>query len=349
MPTITDIAREAGLSIATVSRVLNYDPTLSVTDETKKKVFEIAERLNYTKYKKKRPKKTEKKKRIAIVQWLDSKEEISDTYYMSIRIGAEKKALELGYALIKVSDINEEFPADIDGVLAIGKFDQETVKKIAEQHKNVVFVGTNYPLENFDTVNGDFTQAAEKALAFLMEQGHERIGFIGAEDKANLYGFRTFKAPAINAFVDYLRFYDRFDESLFFFRNTSAPNVQVGYELMTEAILQLPDSLPTAFFVVNDAMALGCLKALKEHNLTIPDDVSLISINDLSVAEFVSPPLTTVKIFTEEMGEIGVSMLNERIDSNPIARRIILSTELVIRETVKKLDKKSISKLNASL
>lgn len=337
MPTITDIAKEAGLSIATVSRVLNYDPTLSVTDETKKKVFEIAEKLNYTKYKTKRLKKFEKKKRIAIVHWLGSTEEIGDTYYMSIRIGAEKKALELGYALIKVSDIDEDFPVDIDGILAIGKFDQLTVKKISNQHKNVVFVGTNYPLENFDTVNGDFTQASEKALEYLMKQGHKKIGFIGAEDKANLYGFRKFKSPAINAYIDYLNFYGLYDESYFFFKNTSESNVQVGYELMELALNELKDNLPSVFFVVNDAMALGCLRVLKENGLKVPDDISLISINDLSVAEFSSPPLTTVKIFTEEMGEVGVKMLIERIENYSIARRVILSTKLIVRDTVKKI------------
>ncbi len=338
MATITDIAKEAHLSIATVSRVLNYDSTLSVTDETKRKVFEIAEKLNYTKYKDKLAKLNEGNRQIAIIQWLDSKEEIGDIYYMSIRIGAEKRATELGLNIVKASHLDNNFPTDIDGILAIGKFDQQTVQAITQLHKNVVFVGTNYPLDNFDTVNGDFAQAAEIALTHLRAQGHTRIGFIGAEEKENLYGFRHYKAPAINAFIDYMNYYKLLDESLFFFKNTSESNVQIGYDLMMQAIKKLRNDLPTAFFVCNDAMVLGCMNALKEQNLSVPEDISLISINDLSVSQFITPPLTTVKIFTEEMGEVGINTLNDRIEHDPIARRIILSTKLIERGTVKKIN-----------
>lgn len=338
MTTIKDIAEATNFSISTISRVLNYDPTLSVTYQTKKKIFETAEKLNYTKHIAKKQKREENQINLAIIQWLDTKEEIDDIYYMSIRIGAEKRASELGYNLIKTSTRENGIPDNVEGILAIGKFDQEEVNRIAELHKNVVFIGTNYPLNHFDTINGDFAQAAEVALNHLFEQGHRKIGFIGAENKENLHGYRPYKSPAIYTFVDIMKHNQLFNEEFFFFRDTADSNIHVGYELMQEALKKQGADFPTAFFVVNDAMVIGCLNALKEHHLSVPDDVSLISINDLSISQFMTPALTTVKICTEEMGEVGINTLKERLENeNPVAKRITLSSKLVIRETVKRI------------
>lgn len=337
MATIKDIANKANVSISTVSRVLNYDSTLSVGTETKRKIFETAEMLNYTKHIKKNRENKRSLVNIAIIQWLDSNEEIDDIYYMSIRIGVEKRAAELGYNILKMTTGINNIPDDIEGILAIGKFDETSVNKIAKLHKNVVFIGTNYPLNGFDTINGDFSQATEIALAHLIQQGHKKIGFIGAEDKKNLYGYRKYKSPAICTFIDYMQANNLFNEDLFFFESNFESNLQIGYKLMNQAIRTL-NHLPTAFFVVNDVIALGCMNALREHNLTVPQDVSIISINDLSVSQFLTPALTTVKVFTEEMGEIGVNTLKERIEADhTISKRIVLSTELIIRDTVRNL------------
>ncbi|SFO62709.1 hypothetical protein [Halolactibacillus alkaliphilus] len=95
---------------------------------------------------------------------------------MSIRIGVEKRAAELGYNILKMtSDVNN-IPDDVEGILAIGKFDDTSVNEIAKLHKNVVFIGTNYPLNGFYTINGDFSQATEIALAHLINQGYKKWG-----------------------------------------------------------------------------------------------------------------------------------------------------------------------------
>lgn len=338
MATIKDIALATNFSISTISRVLNYDPTLSVTNETKKIIFETAEKLNYTKHIVKKQKSLEKQKNIAIIQWLDVNEEIDDIYYMSIRIGAEKQAFELGYNLIKTTTQKNGIPDDTDGILAIGKFSLDEVNKIAEMHENVVFIGTNYPLKNFDTINGDFAQAAEIAIDHLLEMGHQSIGFIGAENEENMHGYRSYKSPAIFTFVDYLKSKALFNDKHFHFKNTTESNVTVGYELMKEALSQKDKDFPTAFFIVNDAMALGSMNALKEANISVPKDLSLISINDLSVSQYLSPALTTVKVFTEDMGEMGINVLKNRIEGiNTHPKRIMLGTQLIERETVRKL------------
>ncbi|MBG4115779.1 MAG: LacI family DNA-binding transcriptional regulator, partial [Enterococcus faecalis] len=134
--TIKDIAEQVGVSSATVSRVLNYDETLSVSDETKKKIFETAETLNY---KKRARKKQAGKKKIRFVQWFSDPEELDDIYYLSIRLGVEKRAEELGFLLVKESLTNLS-QKRFDGTIALGKFDEKQVAALAALGAPLLFV-----------------------------------------------------------------------------------------------------------------------------------------------------------------------------------------------------------------
>ena len=335
MATISDIAKKTNLSIGTISRVLNYDHTLSVTDETKRKVFEAAEQLNYQKHTKKadKRKKEQLKNSILILQWLDNKEELEDIYYMSIRIGVEKRAEELGFNVIKTAQIDESIIKTVNGIIAIGKFDQTTITKISSLHSHVCFIGSNYPLREFDSVNGDFALATELAIEHLLELGHKKIGFIGVEEKENLYGHRLYKAPTTYTFVDYMTTLNLFNPDYFFFTHSDHHSTQLGEQLVEKAIQELNGDMPTAFVVSHDAIAVGVIKKLTEKGFKIPEDISIVSINDIAVAPFVSPSLTTVKIYTESMGETAVDLIFDRIDGEKIARRVILAPKLIVRES----------------
>lgn len=341
--TITDIAKRAGVSISTVSRVLNYDETLTVTDETKRKIFEAAEKLNYTKYKNKKINKKKlasivevPQKNIAFFQWRSGKEELADSYYMSMRIGAEKKAQQLGYTLIKASNADEEILQNIQGSLCIGKFDEQTINKILAINRNAVFVGTNFPTNNFDTINGDFQLAAIQALNYLFSLGHHKIAFIGAEERENMYGYRTYKTPIVNTFRDIMRSSGDFDENYFAVNTDSELSVKCGAEITRKKLLDWQGALPTAILTANDLMAIGVINELQRQQIKVPETISVMGINDLAFSQYVNPPLTTIKVFTEEMGEVGVETLDARIKRGSIARRITLSTRLVIRASTGK-------------
>jgi len=112
-------------------------------------------------------------------------------------------------------------------------------------------------------------------------------------------------------------------------------SVSDGYELMKQAIAEHKDQLPSAFFLGNDSMAIGALKALHEAQISVPDQVSVIGVNDISVSKYLHPPLSTVEIFTEVMGETAVDLLLERLDDRKISKQVILSTKLIIRESSK--------------
>ena len=106
--------------------------------------------------------------------------------------------------------------------------------------------------------------------------------------------------------------------------------MESGYELMKRA---LAAPLPEAFFIASDSMAIGALTALKEANISVPDDLAIVSFNDIEVAKYSSPPLTTVKVFTEEMGDTGVKMLLDRLNGRQIPIKSVLPTQLIVRES----------------
>lgn len=348
MATITDIAKEADVSISTVSRVLNYDTTLAVTEETKRRVFEAAESLNYTKYKHKKKTKDqtatpdvvtsidipEKQERsLGIIQWRTDHEELDDIYYMAIRFGVEKRAAELGYNVVKISNVDEQTSLSIDGLLAIGKFTQESVKKFNSLHPNLCVIGSNFPLEDYDSINTDFAQATELAINHLFSLGHQNIAFIGAEESKNMHGYRRYKTPTTNTYIDMMKHYGLFKEKYFLLQEDSSLDVKTGETLTEEALAKWQDDLPTAILAANDAFAIGVIHTLARHDIRVPQDISVMGINDLSISQYVSPPLSTVRAFTEEMGAAGVDLLNQRINNPKVAQRVFLSTELIPRQS----------------
>lgn len=340
MATITDIAKAAAVSISTVSRVLNYDPTLSVTEETKRKIFEIAEELNYTKYKQKKKqkrtiKKTGEKKEqsLGIIQWRLDEEELDDIYYMSIRLGVEKHAAELGYNVLKISHLDDQSIESVDGLLAIGKFTQERIDEFAALHEHFCVIGSNFPLNNYDSVNTDFAQATELALGHLFSLGHKDIAFIGAEETDNLHSYRRYKTPTTNTYIDVMQFHGLYKDDYFILKENSRLDVPTGEELTLQALKSWNGKLPTAILAANDSFAIGIIHKLTEAGIRVPEEISVMGINDLSISRYVSPSLSTVHAFTEEMGEMGVNLLDERIKNPGIAKRILLSTELVIRQS----------------
>ncbi|WP_430616935.1 LacI family transcriptional regulator [Enterococcus sp. DIV0176] len=343
MATITDIAKEAGVSISTVSRVLNYDATLSATEETKRKIFEVAEKLNYTKYKKKNQAKAAAQRNvlheelegsagsIGFITWRSNDEELEDIYYLSIRMSAEKKAVELGYNVVNFSPTDLSNIQNVDGVLAIGKFTKEKIDELNKLAANLCVIGTNFPLSEYDCINTDFTQATEIAINHLLELGHKKIAFIGAEESQNLHGYCQYKTPTTLTYLSMMKHYGLFDASYFIVQENSQLNVKNSEELTKQALQSWGTDLPTAILAANDAFAIGIIHTLTAQNISVPDDISVMGINDISISRYITPPLSTVKAYTEEMGEVGISTLHERILTPTIAKRIFLGTELVVR------------------
>lgn len=327
MATIKDIAEKAGVSIATVSRVLNYDSSLSVTDETRKKILEVAEELSY---KKRAVRKTASSK-IAIIHWYTEKEELEDLYYLSIRYGIEQRCQQLDTQFVHYfyNDLAEAKNENPQGIIAIGKFSKPQVEAMAEITENIVFTDFSPDEDRYDSIVIDFEKATRKIIDYLIENCHQSIGYIGGRE-AFKDGSAEIEDIRETAFRSYMTEQNLLDEDNIYI---GAFSVNSGYSLMKRAIEEKGDNLPTAIFAGNDLIAIGCLRALHEENIPVPDRVNVIGINDISVSKYIYPALTTLKVHTELMGETAIDMMMERMAGRKIAKKIFIATELVKRQS----------------
>lgn len=329
MAIIKDIAEKAGVSIATVSRVLNYDETLNVSAETKQKIFEIAEEIEYVPINRKKKKK---KLKIGLVYSYSLEEELEDTYYLSIRVAIEKKLAEEKFGVVRLSK-NEDLERikGIDGVIALGTFNKDHVENIRKIKKPIVFVDSAPDEDSFDSVVINFSKAARSALEYVYNLGHRKIAYIGGMDlDAQGNVVKDFREDTYNQYMKEKGLYNSN------FSKIGNYTPKDGYTLMKQ-MLELEDK-PTAAFVANDSIAIGCYKAINEKGLKIPEDISIIGFNDIPSAQYMMPPLTTIKLYMDFMGETAVELITERIaSSREICKKITIPAKLVERESCGKL------------
>ncbi len=331
MATIKDIAKEAGVSLSTVSRVLNYDKTLSISDEKRHLIVEIAERLEYqTPRNRKRIEKSEYT--FGIVQSIREEEEVEDPYYLGIRMGVEKRCQDSNIHVIKfprMGNSNITLDVKMDGLIFIGKFSDREVAIFESKYENFVFIDTSKYSERYDSITIDIKQAVEMVIDYLVDKGHKHIGYIGGIET-----YEEFREPLgekrYDAFVRYMKhkeLYNKQDSYIGSF------NPQTGYDMMLKAIKK--GDLPEVFFVANDSIAIGALRALHEKGIKVPEEVSLVGFNDIPTANYTFPPLTTVKIYNELMGEKAVEMLIDQLDGRKIPIKMILPVKIIERGTTK--------------
>lgn len=337
MATIKDIANEAGVSISAVSRILNLDKTLNVSEETRKKVLNIAESMNYVTIKQRKNKL--KSYNIGIVCSFNQDKELSDPYFLSIRMAIEKKCTEknIEFKSLYINSFSKEVISsykNLDGIIAIGIFNDYEINVLKEVFSSIIFIDSSPEEWEFDSVVVDLKYGAKKALEYLYSLGHRDIGYIGAkvlphngDDKNELINYRE---ATYNSFMHNI---NNFKEE-WVFKGRFTP--EDGYILMKEA-LRLKE-IPTAFFIASDPMAIGAYKAIDEEGYSIPDDISIVGFDDIATAQYLSPSLTTVKVFTDYMGETALNTLMERIkDERVLSKKIVLPVKLIIRDSCKKI------------
>lgn len=326
MATIKDIAELAGVSPATVSRVLNYDTELSVGHDTKKKIFEAAEELNYTKHKKNQ---RHEKSQLRLIQWYNEVEELDDLYYLSIRLGIEKKAEELGIRLLKetLSQMSDE---TVDGTIALGKFDTEQIELLGKSQDNLLFVDFDAMQQGYNSLVVDFHQSVQDVVDYFLSNGYTKLGILAGKEYTKPT-HQLISDVRFSVFRELLSQKNLYNEAFVIEADFS---VEAGYEAMKRFLKKKREELPEAFFASNDALAIGALRAMQEAGVIVPDELAVIGFNDISVAKYVSPPLTTVKVYTEWMGELAIeTILSLSKDKSPVPRKITVGTELIYRES----------------
>lgn len=340
MTTLKELSECTGFSQATISRVLNEDPTMSVTDATRDAILTAAGKLQYKGVK--RAHKQEKDKRtglrVAIAEMLTPAEQLADPYYLYLKTFAEKFVLDRHIELCRLCYEGNTYrmapEAEVDGVLAIGIFTDEQIEALSAISQNLVFLDSSPDETRFDSVVLNFELGVERALDHLYAQGHREIGFIGPNRK---YDARKRPAPEVRrlCFVSYMRNRGLLREEYLF--ETPMEALAAREALLTR--IQDGKKMPTALLAANEAAAIGAVGALRESGLTVPGEVSIISFNDTVISSLIDPPLTSISTHVEQMSTAAASILlrravERREGEEFLPLKIIVPPSLIERQSV---------------
>lgn len=330
MATIRDIAERVGVSVSTVSRVLNMDATINVADETRVNIFQAAEEMEYV------PRRSRKgteepeprqPKEIAIIYWYDYEQEVADPYYLSIRLGIEERAEELGYsARVVRPNALEKLTHNEVGILVLGRIDECYISTLKEQYENVIIIDNDFTKPGFDYVGSNLEAATRNALEYLYKLGHRRIARIGG---APVKDDDVFVDSRDKAYCSFMKEKGLYDESLISYSDF---NLKGAYHTTAEMLAS--ENRPTALLVSNDSLAIGTYRAIGEAGLRIPEDISVLSFNDSPNAKYMMPPLNSVRIRTKYIGAAAVDLLYEREHSQrEYCKVVLIPTELKVRRS----------------
>lgn len=327
--TIVEIAKMAGVSPAAVSIVINGKK--GVSDKTRLKVSEIIEKLQYTPNPSSRRLLFNKSNNIAIL-FKKSLQPLEHLFYSELNSVVISECEARGYNLIYTSASLENdtvsLPAvikarDVDGVIFYGDADPLIESALKKYDLPYILVDSHLQNEEKLSVRADYASAAYTAMKHLIGLGHKQIAFVGNHSLQNHYAqtFSGFKrAIEENAFtipMNWIQF-EAYDE------NAAA--------ICMNGILKGP-LLPTAVFCSADIYAIGAMRSIKEHNLKIPQDISVVGIDDILLCQYVEPPLTTARIDKREMGRIAIDLLIKRVEDEKVESKVLTSEALVIRSS----------------
>lgn len=339
---IREVAKKAGVSPGTVSRVLNQDASLTVTKETRQKIMAAVEFFGYEK--KERSKRTVAT--IGIVTSVTKINEWDDPYFRNIRIGMEKEAKRAHLRIENVYRLPQnpklEGIGKLGAVLVIGQVDEQLLEGIYRQNRNVVIIDDARASKKFDTVYSDLKEATNAHLDRLYQMGHRRIVFIGGFRRIRSNnGSEIIKYDDVRhmAYLNWMKRQQLEEYSSAFIGDwTTLEGMRLGKAFL--AAYQ-DKQLPTAIVVGSDPMAVGVYRALQEKNIRIPEDISIVSYDNIEVAEFLTPSLSTVNIETEEIGALGVRMAAEKIQGiRCVPVRINVPGTIIVRESERACKKK---------
>lgn len=328
MATIKDIAAKVGVSTTTVSRVLNYDTKLSVNDKTRAAIFAAANELGY------------KKKTInpliddvALLYWPKNQEEFEDAYFMSIRKElenqAEKRNIKL--TIYNKSDGLESISKSTKVYIVIGWVNIDEINYLKSITTNGIFIGTSPDESCFDSVRPNFDSIVTQIVDYFVKQGHKSLGFMGGTD----FDIFTGK-PAMDvrewSFRESAKYYNMLNDHNIFI--TDKVSVSEGYRLGMKAINELGENMPTAFCMASDTLSIGALQAFNEKGWSIPKRVAFFSINNINIAQYVSPPLTTFHIDIPLMCDAALSLLQERVlNKRTITKSVYINGKPIFRKS----------------
>ncbi len=331
--TSLDVAKLAGVSRTTVSFVLNDVTSVSISTATRKRVLDAAKKLNYSPNVAGKKLVSGKSYTIGLVLCQSPEQIFTDAFLPQVILGVEQAAIQQGFhVLLKPVDPNDTggyarliTENHVDGILLSGpRQDDTALMKLHQQRVPILLMG-QLPNTDVPFVDIDATAGAKLAVNYLIELGHQHIGMI------------------TNAPLDYTSAQQRRDGYTQALKSAKLPIDQAlikegnytpasGFEAM-KALLEVNPRL-TAVFVASDVVAMGAMLAIKEAGLHIPRDVALVGFDDIPLAEYFDPPLTTIRLPAFGLGWAGGERLIRIIQGEGLHDiSLLLESKLITRQS----------------
>lgn len=337
MSSIRDVAKQAGVSPATVSRILNNNNVYKTTQETRDRVLKAVTDLNYKPLVKsgKNPRQAPNDGKMTAGCLLAStKGKYSDPFYLDILDGLEQEFGRLGGYITFIrteQDLNDPdilhslLSARLDGLIMMRPLSDMLFSQLRQAIPHIVGIDTGHmPIDNIEY---DHLRVSRMAVEYLYDKGYRRIGYIGAGvGPVPLNRSRRFRS----------------------YRETMT---DLGLEIRPEWIIDCDwddklcmnlvekayktQGLPDAFYAASDLMAMAAMREFYKLGLKVPDDIAIIGMSNIEMSRYATPPLTTIEVPTREMGIAAARALAGRIKGDTtLPKRILLPSTLIERESV---------------
>jgi DNA-binding LacI/PurR family transcriptional regulator len=333
MATRQDVAKSAGVSPSTVSRVINENGY--VAQIVRERVLKAIQELNYIPNRAARSLRLRECRQIACIT-----PSINNWFYTEILEGIEERALENGYtfSLYNINYEKREYLKVVleglyDGLIVLAPYELRKIMSL-EEISNRLPVSLYWDREEQTSISHVYVnlrKAMKQAVSHLIDQGHQEIIFLGYEFQSPL------ENPRYQGYMDameeyglpvspyYLSFIEEYSDTL-----------TTGYRKVKEFIRQ--DHSFTSIVACNDLLAVGAMRALIESGKKVPHDISVVGIDDIELASIVSPPLTTMCIPKRKIGNMLASQLLSQINGDKeLEHSLSYDANLIIRESVKSI------------
>lgn len=329
---ISDVARLAGVSVATVSRVIHGNGIVS--EDTRRRVEEAVQALGYTA---RRAPRVDSTKAAAEKIMLLLTGDIVNPFFAEVIRGTQEEIdpqqhalsiMQLSGKVDKLINVADQMP--VIGVILTGATPFPELLTWREERR-IPLVVINYKITQpgISCIVVDFTDAYTRATRHLINLGHRRIGYVDANSKseialARLHGYKSVLAEARIPF----------DPDLY---TTIAADLRVngGFQAASNLLALPPGERPTAILAFNDLFALGVMHAVRAHGLRVPEDISVIGCDDIPMAAYAFPPLTTISMPKYRIGKMAVSTLLQMCEDSPdqMGSFTLMESPLIIRES----------------
>lgn len=332
-----EIAQAAGVSISTVSRVLNNDKSKPASKATADRIIKIACDLGYYTPARPLPGKYKKNAEHNLVCFLaSSSDTFRDHFFSEMLQGIQKEAEAHSYSIthtLSISGTNmDTISSYIDGsqptgIILMGRISKNVMNFLNANAVNMVYAGLNKLNTNIDQVICDAYSAIVDSVNYLAKCGFTKIGYIGTipTETSDILNEHRFQA-----------FYDGLKQNQLPFDLAFCRNIVLGTRQGYNATVELirAGTIPEAFCCGNDNTALGVISALTDYQYRVPEDVSVIGLDDIELAKYMRPRLTTFNVQAAELGKFAVKVLDDRIKGNHTSPILVqFPSTLMIRDS----------------